>query len=91
MGEHTQAKEFYEQSLRIAREIGDRVAESQALIGLGNIYILFVGEPATAKDYYQQALTLAREIDDRINEVDALIGLGNLDESSGEYTTAKDY
>lgn len=50
-------------ALELAREIGDRVAESQALNTLG-VGLAFSGEIEDAVDHLREALTIAREIGD---------------------------
>ena len=64
LGDAKKAIEYYEQALKIAREIGDRRGEGTRLGNLGIAYS-DLGEAKKAIDYYEQALKIAREIGDR--------------------------
>lgn len=68
-------REPAQQALAAARVVGDRQAESTALIDLG-LMDLNEGDPATAAVRLTEALSLARSVQDREREVDALAGLG---------------
>ena len=61
----------YEQELVIAREIGDRRGEGNALGNLGVAY-KNLGEVRKAIEFYEQRLVIAREIGDRRGEGNAL-------------------
>jgi len=74
MGDSRKAIEYYEQALKILREIGDRRGEGNAIKNLGNSYI-HLGEPRKAIKCYEQATEIAKEIGDRRGEC---LGLGNL-------------
>ena len=71
MGEPRKAIEYYEQELKISREIGDRCGEGAILGNLGLAYN-HLGESRKAIEYYEQALEIAREIGDRHGEGKAL-------------------
>ena len=65
------AKAYYEQALALARQLGARQVEVNALGNLGNVpYAL--ADYTTAKAYYGQALALARQLGDRQGEANAL-------------------
>ena len=74
LGEPRRAIQFFEQTLLIHREIGDRRAEGNDLGNLGNAYFAF-GEIQRAIQFHEQALHIDREIGDRRGES---IDLGNL-------------
>jgi tetratricopeptide (TPR) repeat protein len=67
----------------IAREIGDRRNEGNALGNLANAYA-DLGETRCAIELYEQDLVIAREIGDRRNEGNALGNLGNAYAAIGE-------
>ncbi len=74
LGDYQQAINYYQQSLEIRQEIGDRHGISNSLNGLGNAYYS-LGDYPKAIDYYQQSLEIATEIGDRHGRADSLIGL----------------
>ncbi len=90
LGEYQRTIDYYQQSLTIKREIGDRNGEANSLIGLGNAYDS-LGQYPRAIDYQEQSLTIKREIGDRNGEANSLIGLGNAYYSLGQYPRAIDY
>ncbi len=90
LGEYQRAIDFYQQSLEIFREIGDRNGEANCLIGLGNAYGS-LGEYQRAIEFHQQSLDISREIGDHNGEANCLIGLGNAYGSLGEYQRAIEF
>lgn len=75
LSEPRKAIEFYEQALKIAQEIGDRMVEGADLAGLGNAYF-DLGEPRKAIEFHEQALKISSEIGDRRGEGNHLGNLG---------------
>ena len=69
------AIDYYEQRLVIAREIGDRRGEGNALGNLGIVY-KNLRETDKAIEHHGQALVISREIGDRRGEGNALGSLG---------------
>ncbi|MFM6446580.1 MAG: tetratricopeptide repeat protein, partial [Microcystis panniformis] len=84
LGEYQKAIEFYQQSLAIFREIGDRGGEAKSYGNLGNAYGS-LGEYQKAIEFNQQSLAIEREIGDRGGEAKSYMGLGNVYYSLGEY------
>ena len=84
-GNYELASDYYEKSYKIAREIGDSVAE---VFSLGNMGFAagMQGDFAAARSYHEQTLLLAREIGDRYQETYTLI---NLSAVSGIQNEAK--
>ncbi len=68
--------DYYQQSLAIKREIGDRKGEATSLINLGMAYDS-LGQYPQAIDYYQQSLAIFQEIGARNGEAASLFNLGN--------------
>jgi tetratricopeptide (TPR) repeat protein len=60
LGQYQRAIEYYQQSLEIEQEIGDRSGEAAALLGLGNVYYSLESYQR-AIEYSQQSLEIARE------------------------------
>ncbi|MCA2792504.1 MAG: tetratricopeptide repeat protein, partial [Microcystis sp. M112S2] len=90
LGEYQKAIEFYQQSLAIKREIGDRGGEAKSYIGLGNVY-RSLGEYQKAIEFHQQSLAIEREIGDRGGEAKSYNNLGNVYDSLGEYQKAIEF
>jgi len=96
LGDSSRAIEFYERGLVIAREIGDRSLEGNALgegAVLGSLGVAHknLGERPLAIERHEQALTIAREIGDRYREGDALGNLGLAYAALGEPSRAIDF
>ncbi|MCC5624291.1 tetratricopeptide repeat protein [Nostoc sp. CHAB 5715] len=90
LGQYQQAIAFLQQSLDIAREIGDRNIEGSSLGNLGNAY-LDQGQYQQAIDLYQQSLNIARERGDRNPEGSSLMNLGLGYLNQGQYQQAIDF
>ncbi|HEY9803876.1 MAG TPA: tetratricopeptide repeat protein [Leptolyngbyaceae cyanobacterium] len=90
LGQYQRAIDFYQQSLEIQREIGDRFGEGNSLGNLGNAYNS-LGQYQRAIDFLQQSLEIQREIGDRNGEGFSLRNLGNAYNSLGQYQRAIDF
>ncbi|MBW4526887.1 MAG: tetratricopeptide repeat protein [Phormidium tanganyikae FI6-MK23] len=80
----------YQQSLTIAREIGDRRGEANSLRSLGDAYSS-LGQYQRAIDFHQQSLEIKREIGDRNGEGGSLCNLGSAYNLLGQYQRAIEY
>ena len=87
---YTEAIEFHQQSLEIAREIGDRREETTSLVNLGSAY-LSLGQYQRAIEFHQQSSEIAREIGDRRREAASLGNLGAAYQSLGQYQRAIEF
>ncbi|MCU0549401.1 MAG: tetratricopeptide repeat protein [Leptolyngbya sp. Prado105] len=85
-----QASDYYQQSLGLAREIGDRQGHGRALNNLANVY-RNLGDSFKAIEYLEQALSIAHEIGDRKEEGIALGNLGGAYYSRGNYGAAIEF
>ena len=90
LGDAKKAIEYYEQALKIDREIGDIRGEGVWLGSLGNAY-LALGDAKKAIDYYEQAMRNARETGDIRSEGVGLGNLGNAYRDLGDAKKAIDY
>ncbi len=85
-----EALRFWEESLRIYREIGDRLGEANSLGNLGIAYAN-LGQYQKAIDFYKQTLEIAIEIGDRPGEAYSLVNLGLTYQNLGQYQRAIDF
>ncbi len=90
LSETRKAIEYYEQALKIFREIGDKRGEGADLGNLG-ITHADLGETRKAIEYYQQALKISREIGDKRGEGTDLGNLGLAYANLGEPRKAIDH
>ena len=90
LGDYAQAQDYYQQSLAISREIGDRSGEGTTLNNLATTAHA-LGDYASALDYLQQSLAIQREIGDKKGEGKTLNNLSQIYDSRGDYATALDY
>jgi tetratricopeptide (TPR) repeat protein len=90
LGETKKAIDYYEQALKISREIGNRSGECADLGNLGNAYDV-LGEPRKAIEYHEQALEISREIEDRRGEGMCLGNMGIAYRDLGETKKAIEY
>src|SRR5262249_30811745 len=81
-GEYGDALDRYEQSLRIAEELGDRAGIAGSLHQLGILHQRR-GEYGDALDRYEQSLRIAEELGDRAVIASSLHQLGKLHQARG--------
>ena len=89
-GDYPKGRAYYEQSLGISREIGDRRGEADALNNLA-IASWDQGDYAEARAYCEQSLRAYREIGDRRGRSRALNNLGDVCIFQGNYAEARAY
>jgi CHAT domain-containing protein len=90
LGDYQQAIDFQQQSLAIARDLGNRQGEADSLGNLGNAY-QSLGDYQQAIDFHKQSLAIARNLGDRQGEAISLNNLGVVYESIGDYQQATDF
>jgi predicted ATPase/class 3 adenylate cyclase len=89
-GDSAGAADYYQQSLEIHREIGNRLGIAQSLNSL--CVVAFNREDyGTATDYCQQSLAIKRELGDRAGIAVGLNNLGDIAHRQGNYAAARDY
>ena len=81
------AQMHIEESLVLAREVGNRRVEATTL-GQHGILATQRGRYGTARDYYQQALDVARAIGHRSLESGMINNLGEIEQQLGNYDAA---
>jgi tetratricopeptide (TPR) repeat protein len=90
MGQFEKAKQYYEESLDIARMLFDEKQEGIALERLGNFY-MNVGDVEKGIQYHKQALDKSRKIDDKSLEVSSLGNIGMASMGLGEVEKSIEY
>ena len=89
LGQYQQAIEYYQQSLAIKREIGDRNGEANSYNNLGSVYDS-LGQYQQAIEYHQPALQLYQQLGNSYNLIRCLDNLGNTYLSLKQYSQAID-
>jgi tetratricopeptide (TPR) repeat protein len=89
LSNYFQAIAYYEQSLNLAREIGDLSGEGSALGNLGTTYRR-LGQYERAIYCHQKSLAIQREIGNRQGESNSLVNLGTTYNNLGQYELAID-
>ena len=90
LSNYPQALNHWQQSLDLARELGDLPGQWKALNNLGAVY-QDQGDYPKSIEYLEQTLNIAREIGDRQGEGNALGNLGLTYNELGEYQRAIDF
>ncbi|MDJ0901898.1 MAG: tetratricopeptide repeat protein [Xenococcus sp. MO_188.B8] len=88
--DHQKAIEFYQQSLVITRELGDRQGEVKVLLSLAKTYSL-LEDHQKAIEFYQKSLVITRELGDRQGEAKVLSSLGNVYRDLKQYPKAIEF
>ena len=81
-------KDYHEESLRISREIGDRPAESQALMFCGQLRALYLGDYETGLSMLEQGRAI---IKDSPGEIFYLLRVVQVYIEQGRYSEAETY
>ncbi|EDW38869.1 GL13702 [Drosophila persimilis] len=84
------AVEFYQENLKLMRDLGDRGAQGRACGNLGNTYYL-LGDFQAAIEHHQERLRIAREFGDRAAERRANSNLGNSHIFLGQFEDAAEH
>lgn len=86
-GKYNEALPFYEQSLKLSLEIGDRVNAGSCINNIAVIYDI-KGDYITAIKYYSESYDLAIETQDSSGSAQALHNIAHLQERQGNLTEA---
>ncbi len=90
LGRKKDALRYYQMSLIIHRKQGNRIRESDTLVGLGRVYDN-LGQKQEALRYYEQALAIDKEVGDRGGEGTTLNNLGRVYNALGQKQEALKY
>lgn len=74
-----EALEYYDKSLKITHDIGDRAGEADTLHQIGKVYQL-TKQFDEALEYYDKSLKIAHEIGDAVGERVNLVAIEELKE-----------
>jgi predicted ATPase/DNA-binding SARP family transcriptional activator/class 3 adenylate cyclase/uncharacterized protein HemY len=88
--DYTTARQYYEESLAIREEIGDRNGVAGSLNNLGTL-AAEQGDFETAHSLFERSLAVNRELGNRVWEGNNLLNLGCLAVDQGDYQTAERY
>ncbi|MDN3643053.1 adenylate/guanylate cyclase domain-containing protein [Lutimonas halocynthiae] len=87
---YPQAVNYYERSLKIREEIGDKKGIAASLYNIGNIYLRQSNFPQ-ALEYNQRSLIIEEEIGNKAGIAHSLGNIGYIYSLQGNYTKALDY
>jgi non-specific serine/threonine protein kinase len=87
-GDYAPAHAFYEESLTVFRNLGDRAGVGAVLSNLGNTAV-WQAEYAQACAYYEESLAIRRQLGDQWGIAASLNNLGNWAYLQGDYTRAR--
>jgi tetratricopeptide (TPR) repeat protein len=87
-GEFPSARSYYEQSLSVFREAGDKTGIASAFLGLGRV-TMRQGEYAAARALLQESLSLFQEVKAQRSEVEVHNNLAWIGRHEGEVATAR--
>jgi predicted ATPase/uncharacterized protein HemY len=86
-GDHAAARLFYDESLALRRELGDKKGVAETLRSIG-ILASNEGDYPTAHSMYEQSLELMRELGDKSGVAETLNSLGGVALREGDYPLA---
>jgi len=88
--DYPSARRYFDESLSIREEIGERKDVAGSLVNLGNL-AAEQGDFETARSLYEQSLPITRETGHRVWEGMCLLNLGNVSGELGDYEAAESY
>ncbi|MDY6999988.1 MAG: tetratricopeptide repeat protein, partial [Actinomycetota bacterium] len=89
-GEYETALEWYERSLALCEELGDRAGLATTYNNIGIIYDAR-GEYETALEWYMKDLAISEELGDRAGLATTYNNIGGIYKARGEYETALEW
>ncbi|MFC6010164.1 tetratricopeptide repeat protein [Nocardia lasii] len=87
LGDNAIAMNDYTAALRLARQCGSEITESDALRGLGHLARL--ARDPMAATYFPESLAISNRLNDRYGQAWSLWGQGNLDRDAGKWESAR--
>jgi predicted ATPase/DNA-binding XRE family transcriptional regulator len=89
-GDIDAARDLFEKSIEVSRELGDEGYVSRVTCNLANI-MLDLGEHARARELFEQCLTIDRRLGDKSRTAYSLGGLADVYYSTGRFAESADY
>jgi len=89
-GDYVKALEYFIKSIDVNQEIGDKIFEGNALIGIGGVYEKR-GDYKKAIDYYKRSIQKCEECGNQGSLIAALVNLGNIFKNQGDDNKAIGY
>jgi predicted ATPase/class 3 adenylate cyclase len=89
LGEADAARQLFERSLAIWRELGDRDQEARLLNSLG-IALRHMGDPDAARAALEQAVAINRTVPGSVRLAASLTNLGQLESAAGNFDRASE-
>ena len=83
LGNYPEALRYYEESLALKRDLGDRAGEAITLGNIGIVYGLLGNYPEALR-YHEESLALSRDLGNRAGEAITLGNIGYLFEAQSE-------
>ncbi|MEI6064046.1 MAG: CHAT domain-containing protein, partial [Pseudanabaena sp. ELA748] len=90
LGMYQKAIAYHQQSLALAKKIGNQYLEGVSLVNLGAVYNL-LGQYQKAIDYLSQSMVIAKKLNNLYMEASILNSFGNSYKYLGNYQKAIDY
>lgn len=90
MGEFEEAVRDYEETLRLAEQLSDKIMEAQACYSLGNTYTL-LRDFDRALEYHMRHLAIAEQLADRVGEGRAHWSISNALAATGRHDQALEH
>ncbi|MGI2908453.1 CHAT domain-containing protein, partial [Tolypothrix sp. VBCCA 56010] len=90
LGDKQQALNFYNQSLSLKGQVGDKAEEAATLNNIGLVYYS-LGDKQQALNFYNQSLSLKGQVGDKEGEAATLTNIGSVYDSLGDNQQALNY
>jgi tetratricopeptide (TPR) repeat protein len=90
LGNRSEALDYFNHSLAIKRDVGDRNGEATTLNNIGRVYDA-LGNRSEALDYFNHSLAIKRDVGDRNGEATTLNNIGLVYHVLGNRSEALDY
>jgi predicted ATPase/class 3 adenylate cyclase len=88
-GDYAEARELFEQSLALYKEVGDKWGIATVLTGMGH-EANQRGDLKATGDYFEESLAIRKELGDRLGTATALNNLALSAAGQGDYDSARD-